>query len=353
MEEIREVIISTVSLVINEIVLLDTDSDEEENSSIMLLKSINCKRSIPRIENYVEEVVSRFSRDEFKANFRMFPETCHYILIKIEDKLKRIKLGTPTVNPKAEFLLTLWRLGTPNSFRSICERFNPKNDQLQEIFNGFENNSGFPKIIGAIDGTHINIPAPKNYPEAYINRKGHYSIHLQAVCDHKCRFLHCYTGHAGSVHDQRVFRQSEIDNYLVDNNKFPDNSHLLGDSAYKLHKNLLTTYKDNGHLTLRQKNYNFCHSSARMALERAFGLLKGRFRCLLTTFAMNRVDLIPSHIMACCVLHNICLLKDDFLDNEAIELEEERSNAIRNERNDQAGTFKRELISAELNIRIT
>lgn len=26
---------------------------------------------------------------------------------------------------------------------------------------------------------------------------------------------------------------------------------------------------------------------------------------------MERVDLIPKYIIACCVLHNICLLKDD------------------------------------------
>lgn len=26
---------------------------------------------------------------------------------------------------------------------------------------------------------------------------------------------------------------------------------------------------------------------------------------------MERIDLIPKYIIACCVLHNICLLKDD------------------------------------------
>lgn len=46
---------------------------------------------------------------------------------------------------------------------------------------GFEATSGFPKVIGAIDGTHINIIAPKNCPEAYINRKGHHSIQLQVI----------------------------------------------------------------------------------------------------------------------------------------------------------------------------
>lgn len=44
---------------------------------------------------------------------------------------------------------------------------------------GFEENSGFPKIIGAIDGTHIRINAPKEDQRAYVNRKGYHSIHLQ------------------------------------------------------------------------------------------------------------------------------------------------------------------------------
>lgn len=38
---------------------------------------------------------------------------------------------------------------------------------------------GFPNIIGAVDGTHICIAAPKVDPQAYINRKGVHSIQLQ------------------------------------------------------------------------------------------------------------------------------------------------------------------------------
>lgn len=140
------------------------------------------------------------------------------------------------------------------------------------------------------------------------------SLFVQAICNHKCRFINCYAGHVGSVHDQRVFRQSDVQNYLGDATKFPQDSHLVADLAYKLHDNLMIPYRDNGHLTRRQQNHNFCHASARIVIERAFALLKGRFQSLLTTFAMHRVDLIPIHILACCVLHNICLMRGDELD---------------------------------------
>lgn len=37
----------------------------------------------------------------------------------------------------------------------------------------------FPGVIGAVDGTHIHIAAPKIESQAYINRKGVHSIQLQ------------------------------------------------------------------------------------------------------------------------------------------------------------------------------
>lgn len=84
-----------------------------------------------------------------------------------------------------------------------------KRDQWK--YNGFFAISSFPKVIGAINGTHINIPAPHKNPECYVNREGHYSIQLQVFLlsiilissyvnvelisfsfFYKCRFLHIY-----------------------------------------------------------------------------------------------------------------------------------------------------------------
>lgn len=97
---------------------------------------------------------------------------------------------------------------------------------MAEVSHKFETTSAFPNVIGAIDGTHINIPAPRKHPECYVNRKGHHSIQLQAICDADCKFIHCYAGNVGSVHDARVFRLSEVNDYLSDPEKFPNDSHL-------------------------------------------------------------------------------------------------------------------------------
>ncbi|XP_018366906.1 PREDICTED: putative nuclease HARBI1, partial [Trachymyrmex cornetzi] len=284
------------------------------------------------------------------------------------------------ITPEKQLLITLWRMATPDSYRSIHTRFGigkatcirtvrrvtvalcriasrfiqwPTGRRLEEIKQSFSDVNGFPGIIGAIDGTFINIPAPKENPEAYVNRKGHHSIQAQVVCDHKRLFTHVYVGNVGSVHDARVFRLSALQDYVSNPTKFPDDSHLIGDAAYPLLKQLMVPYTDNGHLTQRQKNYNFCLSSSRMYVERTIGLLKERWRSLLHHLAMGLIEYIPYHVLACCVLHNVCLIQnDDFeiltlndIDDIAVGLQEiQRCNR-------EEAEAKRNFICATLNIR--
>ena len=75
---------------------------------------------------------------------------------------------------------------------------------------GFGEHRRVPAVIGAIDGSHIPIKAPRECPENYINRKDFHSIVLQACCDHEMFFTNCYCGWPGSVHDSRVLRNSDI-----------------------------------------------------------------------------------------------------------------------------------------------
>lgn len=169
-------------------------------------------------------------------------------------------------------------------------------------------------VIGCIDGSHIPIRAPHDLPSSYVNRKGFHSILLQAVCDHELRFLDCYAGEVGSIHDACMLRRSDFMEKLNNDAFFPSESHVLGDPAYPLMDHLLVAFKDTGRLTSRERKFNTTLSAARCTIERALALLKNRFRRL-KYLDMTRVDLVPQVIIACCILHNMCLTNGDILDD--------------------------------------
>lgn len=188
---------------------------------------------------------------------------------------------------------------------------------------------GIPGVIGVIDGCHIQIIQPHNNPTDYYNRKGFHSIILQGVCDNKRRFIDVHIGVPGRAHDARVFRNSPLFQNIMYHNLIPERNHLIGDSAYPLNKFVMVPYKDNGHLTYEQIRYNQRLSSIRSTIERAFGLLKGKFRKL-KYLEMNNLDLINYAIASACILHNFILMEegnyndidDEEIDDEAVENED-------------------------------
>lgn len=182
-------------------------------------------------------------------------------------------------------------------------------------------------VLGAIDGCHIPIKAPQLNSCAYINRKSFHSVLLQAVCTADMRFTDCYAGEVGSVHDACVFKRSDLHGRMMtDSSMFPANSHIIGDAAYPLMGNLLVPYKDTGSMTAIKRHYNVAHASARCVIERAFAQLKGRFRRL-KYLDMQRIDLVPKVIIACCIVHNVCIENGDACYDVAVS-ESDVDNAV-------------------------
>ncbi|XP_068712793.1 putative nuclease HARBI1 [Montipora foliosa] len=232
-----------------------------------------------------------------------------------------------------EVLIFVWFISNLEAMRSVSDRFDvtlsslerilkrvteaivvlrreyikwPRDDEMEVIMQNFELQTlpGFPRIIGVINGTHIRIKPPVKQPEAYVNRKKFHSFNTQLVCDDNMIFRDVLVGWPGSVHDSRILRNSSLS--ATATNKFPGVSHLLGDGGYPLKRWLITPFRDNGYLSPRQRKL-------RSVVERSIRLLKGRWRKL---GLLDHIDLeLMVHlILASCVLHNYCLLKDDFDD---------------------------------------
>ncbi|CAM5150989.1 unnamed protein product [Natator depressus] len=154
---------------------------------------------------------------------------------------------------------------------------------VQVIVDGFAI-IGFPNCGGAIEGAHIPILAPEHQAGEYINRKGYFSIVLQALVDHKGRFTNINVGWLGKVHDARIFRNSGLFQKLQEGTLFPDQKItvgdvempivILGDPAYPLMPWLMKPYT--GSLDSSQELFNYRLSKCRMVVECAFGRLKAR-----------------------------------------------------------------------------
>ena len=60
-------------------------------------------------------------------------------------------------------------------------------NDINSAKNTFFGIGGFPEVVGAIDGTHIQNQEPKNNANAF-NRKYYPSINVCAVCDASQKF---------------------------------------------------------------------------------------------------------------------------------------------------------------------
>ena len=110
----------------------------------------------------------------------------------------------------------------------------------------------------------------------------------------------------------------------------------------------MTPYKDN-HITVAQRHYNISHAKA-FIIERAFVLLKGRFRRL-KYVDVNSIERLVKIIESGCYLHNICLCEADeiceMIDN-ADEPGHVNCEPGRIQHADQNGVLKRTMITRQL-----
>ena len=148
-------------------------------------------------------------------------------------------------------------------------------------------NCKIPRTVGAIDGTHIEINSPTgNSKIDHFNRNQRYSISTQAVVGGNLKFLDIATDYPGSIHDARILRDSALYIQAKRNISLTEPTDvidgykirplLIGDGAYPADTWLVKPFPNNLNLSQKQKKFNRFLSSARVAVEHAFGIFKAR-----------------------------------------------------------------------------
>ncbi|XP_047499264.1 putative nuclease HARBI1 [Penaeus chinensis] len=91
-------------------------------------------------------------------------------------------------------------------------KFPTTNREIVEEKQLWQRKYKFPTAIGVIDCTHVGILKPKLLGDEYINRKGKSTLNVQATCDAKEMFTSVDVSWPGSVHDSRIWRNSQLEN---------------------------------------------------------------------------------------------------------------------------------------------
>ena len=73
--------------------------------------------------------------------------------------------------------------------------------EISRTVSDFQQISGMPVVLDAIDGSHIPMIAPSIDEYAYVNRKQYHSINMQAICDSNLIFQDVVARWPGSHHD--------------------------------------------------------------------------------------------------------------------------------------------------------
>ena len=242
-------------------------------------------------------VLSHYENNIWREHFRISRQTFRFVrgLVRPHSSKKRYKYE------KSDFI-----------------KFPKGEVETRKAIQAFQEISSFSQVVGAIDGSHIPIIAPKNDANDYYNRKQFHSIVLQGVAD-----ADVCTGYAGSIHDARVLRMtslaSEVENRTIlvspairSGTGEEIRPLLVANPAYKLTNWCMKPYPEIRTITPGQRNsFNKALNRARVVIEQAFGMLKGRWGCLLVKLDES-VDKIPLTTITCYILHNICIeVRDD------------------------------------------
>ncbi|GAB0091360.1 protein ANTAGONIST OF LIKE HETEROCHROMATIN PROTEIN 1 [Sergentomyia squamirostris] len=295
----------------------------------------------PRTEStwiwYRDQAPENEFRDAFRMSRSSFRKLVQLLQEDLQPRPNYISTRLPVL-PEKQVALTLYKLTSCAESRivadvfgihksTVCRYFHrvvkcinrklmralihmPNEDQCQRSSREFEQLSGLPQIIRAVDGSHIPITVPEEGRKDFMNRKNYGSIILQATVDQNIKFIDCSVKYPGSCHDAYAFKNSFLflrHNELVPESYFSWNGVnvpylIIGDPAYPLLPWLMKDFYGSN-LPAAHEFFNQRLNRARVYVEIAFGRLKGRWRIL-----MKRSEIVytfmPYVVIACCILHN-------------------------------------------------
>ncbi|KAL1021986.1 hypothetical protein UPYG_G00020770 [Umbra pygmaea] len=207
----------------------------------------------------------------------------------------------------------------------------PSEQELEDSARHFFSCWGFPHCMGAVATLHTAILTPSANVADYANSDGWLSVVSQVAVNGLGQFWDVCSGFPGSTEPTAILQNSALWASASEGGLSPDPPTcfmekplryvLLGEPVYPLQPWLMKSYPKNkdhveeGGLTESQKAYNQRFLQAWRVVEVALLRLRARWQCLSKRNDCS-LDVVPTMILACCILHNMCEAHGDLFQEE-------------------------------------
>ncbi|XP_047258564.1 uncharacterized protein LOC124890797 [Capsicum annuum] len=163
--------------------------------------------------------------------------------------------------------------------------------------------------VEAIDGIHVLAFVPIEQQNRFRGRKSTTTQNVLAAINFNLKFTYVLAGWEGSAHDSRILNDALERSHGL---QIPQDKYYLVDAGYGLRKGFIPPYhgiryhlQEYSDCPLQNKKelFNLRHASLRSSIERAFAILKRRFRgdCNEPFWDFKtQVNVV----LALCILHN-------------------------------------------------
>ncbi|KAF4528500.1 hypothetical protein B566_EDAN016687 [Ephemera danica] len=279
------------------------------------------------------EYMELYNAREYQKRYRLTKDTVNEIMTRVQGELDTGHVGGLNVSELVHPTLRYYATGTFQSavgdmcgnvhqtsisrtirqvsrviatnYKEECIRMPNTPQEIHEVMQSFYDIAGMPYTLASVDGSHVCILGRGGeFGELYRNRKGYFSLNIQAACDPILKIRDLVTRWFGSCHDSTVFGNSRLraDLELL---RYGQRCFVLGDNGYSNLPYLLTPFLKP--TNRQERRYNAAHKSTRNTVERMFGVWYRRFPCLSLGIRLKDLQDIQAVIMTTACLHNIAI----------------------------------------------
>ena len=193
----------------------------------------------------------------------------------------------------------------------------PTRQHWEDTATGFLTQWQFPNCLGALDGKHVQIVAPRCSGSNFFNYKKTFSVVLLGLVDHRYCFLVVDIGSYGSNSDGGILKKSQLGRNLANNTldipcdkplpgfeeTEPVPHVIIGDEAFPSGEHLVRPVPGKN-LSEQERVFNYRLSRARRISENCFGILANRWRLYHRKIPLQPTN-VDKVVKATCVLHNM------------------------------------------------